>query len=109
MELNEYQNQARFTAIYPDLGRNFVYPTLGLCGESGEYADKVKKIFRDNGGILSEAKKAELKKELGDILWYIALSAYEIGVTLDDVAKTNLEKLSNRKANNTLHGNGDNR
>jgi NTP pyrophosphatase (non-canonical NTP hydrolase) len=97
------------TAIYPNIGNNFIYPTLGLCGESGEVAEKVKKIIRDDNGIISEEKKELLKKELGDILWYISNLASELNLSLDNIAITNIEKLLNRQKRNVLSGSGDNR
>ena len=68
MDFTEYQKQSRKTAKYPKIGENFVYPVLGLVGESGEVAEKVKKIFRDDKGEISQVKKDELVKELGDVL-----------------------------------------
>ena len=109
MTFNEYQDEARKTAIYPDKDNNYIYPTLGLVGEAGVVAEKIKKVLRDEGGILSIEKKAEIKKELGDVLWYIANLSMEIGFTLDDVASTNLEKLKSRQSRDALQGSGDNR
>lgn len=109
MNFNEYQTQSRQTAIYPNIGNNFIYPTLGLVGEAGEIAEKIKKVLRDGDGIITEEKKEELKKELGDVLWYIANLAIELGIDLEDIASSNLEKLSSRMERNTIHGDGDNR
>ena len=109
MEFNQYQEEARKSAIYPNKGNNFIYPTLGLAGEAGEVAEKIKKVIRDNGNIVSEEKKAELAKELGDVLWYIANLAEELGLKLEDVAKGNIEKLRSRLERGKVHGNGDNR
>ncbi|MFA5742471.1 MAG: nucleoside triphosphate pyrophosphohydrolase family protein [Candidatus Paceibacterota bacterium] len=109
MEFNQYQEEARKTAIYPNKGSNFIYPTLGLVGEAGEVAEKIKKIIRDGDSVISEEKKAELAKELGDVLWYIANLAEELGVKLEDVAKGNMEKLRSRQERGKLHGEGDNR
>ncbi|MBU1132260.1 nucleoside triphosphate pyrophosphohydrolase family protein [Patescibacteria group bacterium] len=109
MTFDEYQKQSRKTAIYPELGRNIVYPTLGLAGEAGEVAEKVKKIFRDDEGKVSEEKKRELKKELGDVLWYVAQLATELELSLDEIANSNIEKLQSRMARGHLHGSGDNR
>ena len=109
MDFNEYQKEARKTAIYPDLGKNFVYPTLGLAGEAGEVAEKIKKVIRDGDGVISEEKKEELKKELGDVLWYVANLSQELGLPLDEVARLNIEKLKSRQERNALHGAGDNR
>ncbi len=109
MNFNEYQKESRKTAIYPNAGNNMVYPVLGLSGEAGEVAEKMKKIIRDDGGKISEEKRAEIKKELGDVLWYIAQIATELGVELDEVASENLEKLFSRLERGKLGGSGDNR
>jgi NTP pyrophosphatase (non-canonical NTP hydrolase) len=109
MEFNQYQEEARKTALYPNKGNNFIYPTLGLAGEAGEVAEKVKKIIRDDGNVISEEKKAELAKELGDVLWYIANLAEELGLKFEDVARGNIEKLRSRLERGKVHGNGDNR
>lgn len=109
MDFKEYQTLARSTAIYPNIGNNFIYPTLGLCGESGEVAEKIKKIMRDDGSIVSEEKKELLKKEIGDACWYISNLASELGLDLNDIAETNIRKLKDRQARNVLKGSGDNR
>jgi len=109
MELNEYQNKARETAIYPNKDNNFIYPTLGLVGEAGEVAEKIKKVIRDNDGVLSEDKRIETAKELGDVMWYISNLAAELGFDLDTIASMNIEKLFSRKDRGTLRGSGDNR
>lgn len=109
MNFEEYQKKSKETAIYPNVGNNFVYPTLGLAGESGEIAEKVKKIIRDKNGLLDEEAKTELSKELGDILWYVAQLSTEFGLSLDDIANQNIEKLKSRQDRGVLHGQGDNR
>lgn len=109
MTFEEYQKKSRRTAKYPNADNNFIYPTLGLCGETGEIAEKIKKIIRDENNILTEEKKTELKKELGDVLWYLSQVSTELGLSLEDIAKTNLEKLLSRLERGVLHGNGDNR
>ncbi|PIR66911.1 MAG: hypothetical protein COU51_01235 [Parcubacteria group bacterium CG10_big_fil_rev_8_21_14_0_10_36_14] len=109
MEFNDYQQKSRKTAIYPDLGNNHIYPTLGLMGEAGEIAEKVKKIMRDDGGLISEEKKELLSKELGDVLWYLTQLATEFNLSLDEIANQNIEKLYSRMERNQLHGSGDNR
>ncbi len=105
----EYQIEARKTAVYPNINNNLWYPSLGLCGESGEVAEKIKKIFRDNNREVTQEKKNDLKKELGDVLWYLSNLASELDISLEDVAITNISKLKERKDNNKLHGSGDNR
>ena len=109
MDFKEYQIESRETAIYPNRGNNFIYPTLGLAGEAGEVAEKIKKVLRDKNGIIDEETKVLIQKELGDVLWYVAQIASEIGLDLDDVAKGNIEKLQSRKERGVLQGNGDNR
>ena len=109
MNFNEYQQKARQTAIYPNRDNNFIYPTLGLVGEAGEVAEKIKKVIRDNNGIITQEKKEEIKKELGDVLWYIANLAYELNIDLEDIAEGNIEKLFSRMERNKVHGDGDNR
>jgi len=113
MNFNEYQVKMRETAAYPDAGNNFIYPTLGLAGEAGEVVDKIKKLVRTkdtrSAKDISDADKLELKKELGDVLWYVSTLAAELGFELSDVAQTNVEKVFSRKERGVLHGSGDNR
>lgn len=109
MDFKEYQEKSRKTAIYPNKDNNFVYPTLGLSSEAGEVSSKIKKIIRDDDGVVSEEKKLEIKKELGDVLWYISQLASELGLSLDSVAEKNIEKLSSRLERGKLKGSGDNR
>lgn len=108
MTFEEYQKLSRKTAVYPNK-YNIVYPTLGLVGEAGEVAEKIKKILRDKDGLIDEITKEELKKELGDVLWYIAQLSTETGLSLEEVAALNITKLSSRQVRGKLHGNGDNR
>ncbi len=109
MDFKEYQKLSRETAIYPNLGKNFIYPTLGLSGESGEIAEKVKKVLRDSDGVITNETRELLKKELGDVLWYLSQLSVEFGFTLEEVADENIKKLALRKEKGTLHGSGDNR
>jgi len=102
-DFDTYQKEARKTAIYPNIGSNLWYPTLGLTGEAGEVAEMVKKYYRDG------TKMYGLSKELGDVLWYIANLAEELGLSLSSIAQENLSKLQDRKNRNKLHGSGDNR
>lgn len=110
MEFNDYQQISISTAVYPGqhgiLG--LVYTALGAAGEAGEYANKVKKVLRDNNPNMAERTQA-LVEELGDALWYLAACADELGVTLDDVAQRNIKKLASRKERGVIHGDGDNR
>lgn len=109
MKFKEYEDEAIKTAEYPVIGQGVVYPTLGLVGEAGEVAEKVKKLFRNDGGVLTDAHREEIKKELGDVLWYLAALSRELGFTLDDVAAANIEKLRSRLSRGVVKGNGDNR
>ena len=109
MELNDYQRESRKTALYPEVGSNAIYPTLGLVGEAGEVADKIKKILRDNKGVFDLDSKEAIKLELGDVLWYVAQLSSELGYELNEVASANLSKLSSRKKRGKLSGSGDNR
>jgi len=103
MTFNEYQEKASKTAIYPEQFK-LVYPALGLAGEAGEVAEKVKKLIRD-GTLQVE----DLKKELGDVLWYVSALASDLNIDLDDVAATNVAKLQSRSARGVIGGSGDNR
>ena len=109
MDFEEYQKKSRKTAIYPDLGKNFVYPTLGLVGEAGEVAEKIKKVIRDKNGIADKETKTEIAKELGDILWYVSQVATVLRLSFQEIAESNIEKLYSRMDREKLHGNGDNR
>lgn len=109
MTFQEYQVESRKTAIYPDKDNNFIYPTLGLAGEAGEVAEKIKKVLRDGNGVVSDEKREEITKELGDVLWYVANLSTELKINLEDVASKNIEKLQSRQQRNELHGSGDNR
>ena len=107
MDLSDYQRRSRATAVYPDAGANLTYPALGLCGEAGEAAEKVKKAIRDDGGVLGDERRAALAAELGDVLWYVAQLATEAGLDLDSIAEHNLDKLLSRKERAVLQGSGD--
>jgi len=127
LTFDEYQKGADKTAIYPDLGDNLVYPALKLAGEAGEVAEKIGKLIRDKGyrqgnnllnpgpqSILEDSEelhdlKDNLTKELGDVLWYLAALASELGVNLSYVAQKNLDKLNSRKERGVLGGSGDDR
>ena len=96
MKFDEYQAQASVTALYPRRMENLEYPTLGLTGEAGEVANIVKKIQRDHGGVITDEIRAKLKDELGDVLWYLSACADELGITLDEIAAYNVDKLAKR-------------
>ena len=105
MNFNEYQRQARTTALYPkNEVAGLAYVALGLNGEAGEVASKIKKIIRDGKG-----NKEAIAYEIGDVLWYCAVLASELGVELNDIMRKNLQKLQDRKEKGTLQGSGDRR
>lgn len=109
--LNAYQGAAQSTAVYPHQGewRGLVYAVMGLAGEAGEVSNKIQKIMRDKDSTLTDTERLDLAKEVGDVLWYVALTARELGLTLQDVATLNLEKLMSRLQRGTLKGKGDER
>lgn len=110
MNFNDYQKRALTTVISE--GNEFndlLHWVLGINGESGEIAEKVKKIIRDKGGKVSEADKKELGREIGDVLWYLAVFADHLGIKFDDVAADNLKKLADRQQRGRLQGSGDHR
>lgn len=107
MDLNEYQHRARQTAIYP-VETAVTYPLIGLVGEIGEFANKYKKTIRDNVLIDSDFIN-DAAKELGDIMWYVANLADDLGIALGEIAVLNVEKLESRKERGVLGGSGDNR
>lgn len=109
MNLNEYQAKSAATAVYPEGPAAIFYCTLGLCGESGEVAEKVKKVLRDKGGNFNPSTTDDIKLELGDVLWYLAQLATELGLTLQEVAEANLQKLQSRQQRGKLGGSGDER
>jgi len=109
MDFTTYQVKSRRTAKYPAIGHPVIYPTLGLANEAGEVAGKVKKIFRDKGGVIGEPEREALKGELGDVLWYIAQVCTELEISLDEVAEGNIEKLYSRLERGKIGGDGDDR
>tara|TARA_R110001606_G_scaffold259734_1_gene407467 strand:+ start:873 stop:1247 length:375 start_codon:yes stop_codon:yes gene_type:complete len=108
MDFNKYQQTAVETAIYPDTHR-ILYPALGMAGEAGEVANKVKKIIRDGTENLPEDWKDQLASEIGDVLWYCAALSNDIGIPLALIAAQNRDKLLARKQKGTLQGSGDTR
>lgn len=108
MKLNEYQEAALKTAVYPE-DKRIIYPALGMCGEAGEVADKVKKVIRDNNQNFDTSRKIEIAYEIGDVLWYCATMAHDLGFTLEAVAQMNIDKLASRQRRNKLGGSGDHR
>jgi NTP pyrophosphatase (non-canonical NTP hydrolase) len=108
VEFSEYQRFSRRTAEYPREAW-LSYPALGLAGEAGEVAEHAKKAIRDDAGIVTDERRAAMAKELGDVLWYVAQLASEVGLELDQIARENLEKLFSRQRRGVLSGSGDER
>jgi NTP pyrophosphatase (non-canonical NTP hydrolase) len=109
MDFKDYQTKSRKTAGYPAIGHPVIYPALGLVNEAGEVAGKIKKVFRDKGGEISEETRDALKAELGDVLWYVAQVATELELSLDEIAEYNLAKLYDRLERGKIKGEGDHR
>ena len=108
-DFDKYQKNVEKTAIYPGIGKNFIYPTIGLVGEAGEIANKVKKVIRDDKSKIDKKNREELAYELGDVMWYIAQLSTELDLKLSKIIKMNIMKLAKRMKSNTLHGSGDHR
>jgi NTP pyrophosphatase (non-canonical NTP hydrolase) len=108
VEISEYQSLSRRTAEYPREAW-LAYPALGLAGEAGEVAEHAKKAIRDDAGAVSPERRERMAKELGDVLWYVAQLASELGLDLDEVAQANLDKLLSRQRRGVLSGSGDDR
>jgi NTP pyrophosphatase (non-canonical NTP hydrolase) len=113
MTFDDYSAMVRTTAAYPEKGQNIIYPALGLAGEAGEVAEKVKKLWRNlgqkSGEQISVDDRASLVKELGDVLWYVAAMCEELQVKLEHVAEENSKKLLDRKERGVIHSAGDSR
>ena len=118
MNFKDYQEQSKATAIYPKLEYpdesgnlciGFIYPAMGLAGETGEVLEKCKKILRDDMGIPTKEKVVEIEKEIGDVLWYVAQICSEFQLDMGVCAEKNLAKLMSRKERGVLKGSGDNR
>ena len=106
---SNYQRESRKTWNIISVDHPIVYPTLGLVNEAGEFAGKIKKIFRDKEGVISEEDRQALKHELGDVLWYLTQICTELDLTLDEVAEANIEKLFSRLERGKIRGEGDHR
>jgi len=110
MTFDEYQQKALTTVLSTNDGfKDLLHWVLGVNGEAGEIAEKIKKIIRDKQGQLSEEDKTELVKEIGDVLWYLAVLAHQLGASFDSIANQNIEKLQSRQQRGKLQGSGDNR
>ena len=108
-DFQTYQRESRKTWSVIHVDHSIVYPTLGLTNEAGEVAGKIKKLFRGKGGVISEEDRQALKQELGDVLWYLTQICTELGLSLDEVASANIEKLFSRLERGQIRGEGDNR
>ncbi len=110
MTFDDYQKKAKTTLLKgPDTLTDVIHMALGIAGEGGEVSERVKKLIRDNNGDLSKLDKADISKEIGDVLWYLAVLCDILDISFDDVAEKNLEKLASRKVRGKLRGSGDNR
>ncbi|SDE21898.1 nucleoside triphosphate pyrophosphohydrolase family protein [Nocardioides lianchengensis] len=109
MDCDDYQRAAMRTARDRDAPHEFVHLVLGLVGEAGEVAEKVKKLVRDKDGDLAQLDRDDMAAELGDVLWYAAVLADFLGLSLDDVAQRNIDKLADRQRRAVLGGSGDHR
>lgn len=108
MHLDAYQAEASSTAIYPKQF-SIMYPSLGLAAEAGEVANKVKKIYRDNGGLIDDQIRQAVADEVGDVLWYVACLSKDLNIPLSEIAQRNLDKLKSRLERGVIGGSGDNR
>lgn len=104
-----YHHEAWATAMYPNKGTDLSYPVLGLNGEAGEVAEKVKKVMRDKNGVVDDETRDAIVIELGDVIWYVNAICHTLGVHLGDVAEANLVKLNSRRLRGKIQGEGDNR
>lgn len=109
MTFEEYQNKSKETAVYPKGKDGLVYVALGLSNEAGEVLGNLKKIIRDDNWEITDERREALKKELGDVLWYISQLCTELGFSFEEIAKYNLEKIFSRKERGALKGSGDDR
>ena len=108
MEFDEYCKAAAKTDTYPNNVKPWVY-ALGLTGESGEVADKIKKVYRDGDGVFNAEVREAIAKEIGDVLWYVTRLAATLGYSLEQVARMNIAKLESRAKRGAIHGSGDER
>jgi NTP pyrophosphatase (non-canonical NTP hydrolase) len=108
MTFDEFEKGALSTVLYDDHIR-ILYPALGLAGETGEVLEKIKKVYRDESGVLTDDKRAAIKKELGDVLWYVAALCRDLDISMSDAADCVLLKLKDRAERNVLRGSGDER
>ena len=108
--IDEYQTRAHETAFYKGMNEgDYSYPVMGLAEEAGEVSGKFAKAVRDCNGVITAERAVAIKKELGDVCWFVAEIATLLGFSLEDVMQTNLDKLASRKERGVLSGSGDNR
>ena len=105
---DDYQEAAARTRVYPE-GAAILYPALGLAGEAGEVCNKIKKVIRDDSCELTDERLAQLREELGDVMWYVAALCTDLQLNLGDICRENAEKLAQRQEDGTLQGDGDTR
>jgi len=111
MDFAEYEKRAAQTATFSGTQKEYAlaYLALGVTGEAGEIAEKIKKIMRNDDGIVSDEKREALKHEVGDVLWYLAMLSRELGFSFEDAAQANIEKLTDRAKRGVIKSEGDNR
>ncbi|MEN9413209.1 MAG: hypothetical protein RLZZ342_296 [Candidatus Parcubacteria bacterium] len=111
MDFNEYQEKASVTATFTGKQEEhqLMYLALGVCGESGEIAEKIKKMIRNDNGIITDETRALLKLEIGDVLWYLSQLSRVLGFSFDDAAQANIEKIMDRRARGVIKSSGDTR
>lgn len=109
MTIKEYQQKTKEFACYPTEPFSWTYPVIALGEEAGEVQGKFAKAFRDDGGIITETRKEEIKKELGDVCWELSQICNELDFDLEQILELNIKKLTDRKNRNVIHGAGDNR
>ncbi len=111
MDFKEYEKQAAATAHFTDKQQEYIlaYLALGVAGEAGEVAEKIKKILRNDNGVVSPEKRDAVKSEVGDVLWYLSQLSRALGFSFDEAAETNLAKLADRAARGVIKSEGDNR
>lgn len=109
MTFDEYQEISKQTAVFKPGELGLYYLGLGVAGEAGEVAEKIKKVLRNHNGQVTDEMREELKKEIGDVIWYLSQLSGELGYTFAEVAQANIDKLQDRKARGVLKGAGDNR
>ena len=111
MEFNEYQEKASVTATFTGKQEEhqLMYLALGVCGEAGEIAEKVKKIIRNDEGVVSDEKRESIRSEIGDVLWYLSQLSRVLGIPFEDAAQDNIRKIMDRKARGVVRSTGDTR